>query len=345
MFDMRDAFSYRNASGQDATPVNGLQGDGIWNREAYHNESVTFDAALAHRVQNRAAALAANQYGPAVSPDYAPGHYLEDYDYLGDRGLTQGADFDLNEQNVRWCVTPEYPAGTYAYFCTIAPDGTPLYPFSTGRQYCGVVSGGTVTSIGETVATHWKGGPDAVMDVTGISRDAGTGATTLAWTSLDGGTYKLESFPGLTGWTDLQTNIASGGTATSRTDNTSGAASHRFYRVSRTAIANYDSTGTGGTGTGGGTQSISTVAPVAGNAGTTLTLTMTLNGAFTPAPPPNKIQPTAVTLTKTGSATITATSSTRNTTTGVVTSSFTILSGTDTGPTTSTPPSVPIPGR
>ncbi len=49
MFDMRDAFSYSNPSGTDATPVNGITGDGIWNRNAYVNEGVTFDAALAHQ--------------------------------------------------------------------------------------------------------------------------------------------------------------------------------------------------------------------------------------------------------------------------------------------------------
>ena len=51
-FDNRDAFSYVNASATDATPVNGLTGDGIWNRDAYVNELVTFDAALAHQAGN-----------------------------------------------------------------------------------------------------------------------------------------------------------------------------------------------------------------------------------------------------------------------------------------------------
>jgi len=59
-FDNRDAFSYVNASGQDATPTNGLTGDGIWNRNAYANELVTFDAALAHQ--------AGNQYHYHVQP-------------------------------------------------------------------------------------------------------------------------------------------------------------------------------------------------------------------------------------------------------------------------------------
>ncbi len=49
LFDGRDAFSYSTTAGQDATPVNGVTGGGVWNRDAYVNEGVTFDAALAHQ--------------------------------------------------------------------------------------------------------------------------------------------------------------------------------------------------------------------------------------------------------------------------------------------------------
>ena len=49
MFDCRDAFSYSNTNGADATPGGSFTGDGIWNRDAYHNESVTFDSAYAHQ--------------------------------------------------------------------------------------------------------------------------------------------------------------------------------------------------------------------------------------------------------------------------------------------------------
>lgn len=400
MFDMRDAFSYRNASAQDATPVNGLTGDGVWNREAYHNEGVTFDAGLAHqageqyhyhaqppalrwqlgdhvdcnaatnrytestspvtkhspilawaadgypvygpygyasaldpasgprrmtsgfvlrdgqngtvslantgrttlpawagRVQGRATALAANLQGPAVNATYAAGHYLEDYEYLGDLGKTQGVDFDLNEQNARWCVTPEFPQGTWAYFCTITAAGVPVFPYSTGRQYYGAAGGGTVQSITEAVTSFWKGGPDVAVEVTGISRNAANGAMTPVWNSVEGGTYKLETSANLSGWTDLTTNIASGGTSTSATDNTASLAARRFYRVTRTALANYDSTGNGGTGTGGGGGAgIVSVSPASGARGTPFTLTVNLDAAATPPLPPQMVAPASVSI-------------------------------------------------
>ena len=53
MFDSRDAFSYSTANSSDATPVNGITGDGVWNRDAYVNEGVTFDPGNAHQAGNR----------------------------------------------------------------------------------------------------------------------------------------------------------------------------------------------------------------------------------------------------------------------------------------------------
>ena len=54
MFDSNDAFFlFTTQQGEDADPRAGIgQGDHIWNRDAYVNESQTFDAALGHQ-QNR----------------------------------------------------------------------------------------------------------------------------------------------------------------------------------------------------------------------------------------------------------------------------------------------------
>ncbi len=51
-----------------------------------------------------------NQYaGPAVSSTYPLGRYGEDYVYVPGSG-------DLDQFGGRWCVTPEFPNGTYASF-------------------------------------------------------------------------------------------------------------------------------------------------------------------------------------------------------------------------------------
>ena len=76
-----------------------------------------------------------NQYGPTVSSQNPLGNYLEDYEYVEGYG-------DLNEFNGRYCVTPEYPEGTFAYFVTINEQGLPQYPYVIGPSYYGVVQSG-----------------------------------------------------------------------------------------------------------------------------------------------------------------------------------------------------------
>lgn len=343
-FDNRDTYSYTNSSASDASPVAGAgRGDGIWNRDAYVNEGVTFDPAFAHqagsnyhyhantpalryllgdnvdynettkayaekataptrhspilgwladgypiygpygysspldaasglrrmtpgyakrdgangttnlsstgrtslpawavRAQNRSgAALATNQAGPAVNATYILGHYLEDYDYLGELGKTQGVDFDLDLHNGRFCVTPEFPQGTYAYFITIEADGTPKFPYTVGRWYYGAPNGGSVNSIAETVTEHVRGGQAAAIALTVVPTDAGVA---LSWNSVEGGTYSLATSADGTNYTTLATGITSAGLTTTHTSTTVA----NYYRVTLTALANYDTRGTGG---------------------------------------------------------------------------------------------------
>ena len=82
---------------------------------------------------------------PNVSAWYPLGRYIEDHDYLGDLGKKQGRDFDLDENNARFCVTPEFPNGTWAYFVAHRHRWQPGVPIqhwpqlrrnSEWRKYC-----------------------------------------------------------------------------------------------------------------------------------------------------------------------------------------------------------------
>ena len=54
------------------------------------------------------------------------GTYIEDYEYVEGLG-------DLDQYNGRFCVTPEYPLGVYAYFCTLdGTTGNPKFPYFVG---------------------------------------------------------------------------------------------------------------------------------------------------------------------------------------------------------------------
>ena len=77
----------------------------------------------------------ASSAGPAVGGSYPIGSFLWDYEYLAGSG-------DLDSNNGRFCKTPEYPNGTYAYFVTIDSNLTPVYPYTSGTHYYGVVIGG-----------------------------------------------------------------------------------------------------------------------------------------------------------------------------------------------------------
>ena len=212
------------------------------------NLSVTGRTTLApwsQRAQGRTN-LTASQYGPTNFTSFPLGRYVEDNDYLGDLGQTQGAGFDLDEYNGRSCVTPEFPAGTYAYFNAISASGAPTYPYGVGGKYYGSPTAGTVTTLAETVTTNFVGGPSSRELLSPPSRTGDT--VVLTWSAVEGGTYRVESTTNLTAWTTNTTGIAPLANVGSNTNTSPDNA--RFYRINRSALATYDPVS--GTGGGGG---------------------------------------------------------------------------------------------
>lgn len=260
--------------------------------------------------------LTASQYGPAVSSSFPLGRYVEDNDYLGDLGQVQGVGFDLDEYNGRFCVTPEFPNGTYAYFNAISASGAPTYPYNVGRQYYGNPTAGNVTTLTEAVVTNFVGGPAQREVLSAPSRSGDT--VVLKWSAVEGGTYRVEASTNLTTWTTNATGIAPLANVGSNTNTSPETA--KFYRINRTALATYDSAG-GTTGGGGATA----VAP-GGSAtrGTTVTVTITL--PTTPPWPPANAPITSVTLA--GSI---AGTSVSDATQGQVVATFAIPAGAATG--------------
>ncbi len=201
VFNAEDGMSYNNA--------------GVWNRNAYYYEGISFDNCLGHPAPNgeyhnhvnpkclyndadslnhspiigyafdgfpiygayaytntngtgpikrmkSSYVLSSNTTrtnGPAVSATYPAGCFCEDYIYTAGSG-------DLDIHNGRFCVTPEYPNGTYAYFVTIDAQLNPVYPFVIGPTYYGTVqSGNTGPTGGHVTITETT----TVYTPTGIS--------------------------------------------------------------------------------------------------------------------------------------------------------------------------------
>ena len=349
MFDTRDAFSYDTSAAQDERPGSGagVSGDDVWNRDAYVNEGVTFDAGNAHqagfhyhyhanppglrhllgdsveydagtntytenfngghspilgwvrdgypiygpygysdpadagsevvrmrsgfrkrgitvretlpacaaRDQGFVAAgsrdefvLAANRHGPDVTAgagsQYELGHYLEDYEFLGDLGFEQGADFDLGLHNGRFCVTPEFPEGTFAYFVCIEEDGTPKFPYNIGRSYYGRPGANAVANVAAGAVKVFEGGPEKMLEAGVAVVDPGSGDVTLRWSAIEGGSYVVESSADLEAWELRDGVMLYDGDEIEVVDpGALGEAGTRFYRTGLVALEGFDDRG------------------------------------------------------------------------------------------------------
>tara|TARA_R100000030_G_scaffold63634_1_gene48355 strand:+ start:1746 stop:12356 length:10611 start_codon:yes stop_codon:yes gene_type:complete len=65
--------------------------------------------------------------GPSLT-QYPLGSFTNDYTYTHKSGT-------LDENNGRFCITPDFPKGTYAYFLTIDSDQVPQYPYIIGDNF------------------------------------------------------------------------------------------------------------------------------------------------------------------------------------------------------------------
>lgn len=364
IYNTADGFSYSYANSKDASPIAGIgPGDGIWNRDAWPNEKISFDNALNHpqpsgqyhahvtaigvryllgdnvqydestknysettsttvfqhspiigwindglplygpygysdpmdttspvrrmisgyvlrngtygtdnlalssrtslprwaQLAQNKTTLASNQFGPSVSTAYELGHFSEDYDYLGDHGYTQGSNstangytirFDLNQYNARWCKTPEFPNGTWAYFTTITSSGTPWYPYNVGRWYYGSPTAGTSTTTtmnaDAALTQHYKGSTSTTETWSSAPVTVSPTTVTLSWNAVEGGTYQVSTSTDLSSstWTPLSGNVTPAGNIGTKTDTVNTVTTpKKFYKITRTGIATYDSVG------------------------------------------------------------------------------------------------------
>ena len=72
--------------------------------------------------------LNADRSGGPTLRQYPLGSFVDDYKYTHKSG-------SLDENNGRFCITPDFPEGTYAYFLTINSDQVPQFPYVLGDKY------------------------------------------------------------------------------------------------------------------------------------------------------------------------------------------------------------------
>jgi hypothetical protein len=88
--------------------------------------------------------------GPPVNDTYPLGRYREDYEFVEH---PEDPSY-LDEHNGRYCVTPEYPDGIYAYFCTVDENWNSAYPYVVGPTFYGNKVAVKVTNINEATTTY-----------------------------------------------------------------------------------------------------------------------------------------------------------------------------------------------
>ncbi len=89
--------------------------------------------------------------GPKVSKKFPLGFFESDYEYIPHSGENY-----TDEHNGKFCITPEYPLGTYCYFATVDSNNSPSYPFFVGPNFYGKVNNKKIDSIYEPIIEYKK---------------------------------------------------------------------------------------------------------------------------------------------------------------------------------------------
>ena len=77
------------------------------------------------------------------------GYFREDYEFISN----SSSDY-LDSHNGRFAVTPEYPEGTYAYYCTVDEAYNSAYPYAVGPKFYGVYTNSMVVNVNETTIVY-----------------------------------------------------------------------------------------------------------------------------------------------------------------------------------------------
>ena len=87
--------------------------------------------------------------GPDINTTYPLGYFKEDYEFI-----SHPEEDYLDEHNGRFCVTPEYPDGIYAYFATVDENWNSAYPYVIGPTFYGQAENRSVNSIAEATTIY-----------------------------------------------------------------------------------------------------------------------------------------------------------------------------------------------
>ena len=116
-----------NDTGATHSPILGFAYDGNPIYGAYGHIDPLDSSSAVTRMTSSYSRNITRANGPEVGT-YPIGTFIDDYIFIDEYG-------SLDKNNGRFCVTPEFPNGTYAYFITVDSSGDPIFPYILGTNY------------------------------------------------------------------------------------------------------------------------------------------------------------------------------------------------------------------
>ena len=116
-----------NDTSSNHSPIIGFAYDGNPIYGPYGYTDPVDNTSAIKRIESGFRKKTSRSNGPSVVT-YPLGSFIQDYYYADRLG-------DVDRNNGRFCVTPEYPNGVYAYFATEDVNGDPAYPYLLGDNF------------------------------------------------------------------------------------------------------------------------------------------------------------------------------------------------------------------
>ena len=125
------AYGFNKVLENEHSPIIGYAYDGNPIYGPYGYSEPTNQNSLVQRLSS-GYALKSNRLNGPDTGRYPLGTFIDDYEWVPS---VNSGKTELDQNNGRFCVTPEYPNGVYAYFITVTSEGTPVFPYILGDNY------------------------------------------------------------------------------------------------------------------------------------------------------------------------------------------------------------------
>ena len=153
---------FRHPNGH--SKILGIMMDGYPLYGPYGHTTATDNTSIIVRITTSYRIKTVLDIGRPTETDYSRGSFTQDYEFITNLGK-------LDEYNGRYCKTPEYPNGTYAYFITIDTDDNPEFPYILGSKFKSIPSTSSTYNPPDGVGTNYNVLPETTTNTTGFSNN------------------------------------------------------------------------------------------------------------------------------------------------------------------------------